>query len=126
MAKQAVILIDHGSSSGDGAGLERLASIVAARAGLATYTAHMTAAPPTLAEAVASAADSGAETVIVMPCLLGSGRHVGETIPRLVARAAAEHPGVAIHLTEAVGFDAALADPIVARIRPHIVRQDRR
>jgi sirohydrochlorin cobaltochelatase len=121
MTTQAIILIDHGSA--DEAGhdaLTHLAAVVSARVGLAVYPAHMSLAPPTLADALAAAIADGADDVIVAPCFLGTGRHVTGTIPDLIAQAAATHPNVTVHLTESLGFDAALAEPIVTRIRPHI------
>jgi len=126
MTTQAVILIDHGSAHAPGdTRLGRLASIVAARIGLAVYPAHLTGSPPTLADAVAAAVADGADGIIVAPCLLGSGRHVTETIPGLVADVAAARPDLTIRVVDALDLDDALAAPIAARIRPHIDRQGR-
>lgn len=74
--------------------------------------AHMELAPPDIAAGFARCVERGARHVVAVPCMLSRGRHVTEDIPRLLAEAAAAHPGVtfaqASPLSEQEGFLALL------------------
>ena len=114
---RAVILLDHGSREPEAnAQLEALAALVAARLGGARVaTAHLTLAPPTLAEAAAACVGDGAREIVVLPCFLAPGRHVREDLPRLAAALRAAHPGVEVTLAEPLGAHPAVADALAER-----------
>ncbi|MEZ4214852.1 MAG: CbiX/SirB N-terminal domain-containing protein [Myxococcota bacterium] len=114
----AIVLIDHGSRRAEAnAQLEALAREVRARRPDAhVATAHLEVVPPDLAHAVAACVAAGATRVVVHPFFLSPGRHTQEDLPRLVDAARAEHPGVAIALSEPLGLDARIVDVALARI----------
>jgi hypothetical protein len=121
MQSQAVIMIDHGSrKQAATAALEAVAKMVSALLNLPVYTAHMSLAEPTLDQAVAQAASAGAKRVIVFPYFLAEGVHGAGDVPAQAARAAAGRPDVEIVLAEPLGADAAIADLVARRIRPHL------
>jgi sirohydrochlorin cobaltochelatase len=51
-----------------------------------------------------------------VPVFLGAGGHVKEDLPRLVARARADHPKVTIRLEAPIGEQSALIEAIAASI----------
>jgi sirohydrochlorin cobaltochelatase len=116
---RAVILLDHGSREAEAnAQLEALAALVSARLpGRRVRCAHLSAAPPTLAEAAAACVRAGAREVTVVPCFLAAGRHVREDLPRLVAELRVAHPGVAFRLAAPLGADPAIADVLALRAK---------
>jgi sirohydrochlorin cobaltochelatase len=116
---RAVVLIDHGSREpGAGAALEELAGLL--RASLPDrriVTAHLEAAPPSLEDALASAAADGAHEVIVLPCFLAVGRHVGQDLPRRVRALRERFRGVSLRLAEPLGAHPALVTALLDRLR---------
>jgi sirohydrochlorin cobaltochelatase len=118
-AARAVILLDHGSREpGANAQLDELAALVAVRLpGECVATAHLSLAPPTLAEAVANCVRSEAREITVVPCFLAAGRHVREDLPRLIAELRAAHPGVAFRLAAPLGAHPAVADALAERAK---------
>jgi sirohydrochlorin ferrochelatase len=117
----AVILIDHGSRRpGAGAALVAVAKAASTLLGLPVYPAHMSLAEPNLGQAMDQAVAAGAGRVVVCPYFLGEGMHSTGDVPAQVAQAAAGHPGVDIVLTGPLGPDAALADLVARRVRPHL------
>jgi sirohydrochlorin cobaltochelatase len=115
---RAVILLDHGSRESEAnAQLDALAALVAARLPeRRVVCAHLSLAPPTLAEAAADCVRAGALEVTVAPCFIAAGRHVREDLPRLVAELRAAHPGVAFRLSAPLGADPAIADVLAQRV----------
>lgn len=77
----------------------------------------MESAEPTLAEAFEACVAAGAVEIVVHPYFLGPGRHTTRDIPRLVAEAAARHPGLRASLTEPLGVDAKIVEVVLARVR---------
>lgn len=120
-AKQAIILIDHGSSSALASRvLEEMAPRLAARLAVRVFVAHMDQAEPTLAQAFESACAYGAAHVVVCPFFLTGGRHVTRDIPALIDKARQGHPGVSVELAEPLGADDLLAELAARRARPHL------
>lgn len=117
LARHALLLVDHGSRSPEAnLQLEELARRVRARCpGLVVEIAHMELLPPTLADALARCQRAGVEEVVVCPWFLGPGRHTRETIPELVARAAAGHGALRVRIAEPLGLDEKLIDVLIAR-----------
>lgn len=65
--------------------------------------------PPTLAAAVERLAAAGATQIDVVPLFLGTGGHLRNDLPPLVAELRAAHPALAIHLHAAIGEHPAVA-----------------
>ncbi len=114
---RAVILFDHGSREPEAnAQLDALAALLAARLpGRQIRAAHLSLAPPSLAEAGAACVRAGAREVVVVPCFLAPGRHVREDLPRLVDALRAAHPDVAFRLAEPLGAHPSVADALAER-----------
>tara|TARA_B100001750_G_scaffold238898_1_gene246141 strand:- start:2917 stop:3285 length:369 start_codon:yes stop_codon:yes gene_type:complete len=113
MVRTALLLVDHGSRRA--AANENLAAVAKlARErmgpGAIVEVAHMELAEPTIAQAFDACVAAGAESVVVFPWFLADGRHAREDIPRLVAEAAAKHPGVERRVTGPFGPHALLVE----------------
>jgi sirohydrochlorin ferrochelatase len=119
MKAKAILLVDHGSR------LDEANQILVAVAGLVARedpryhveAAHMELAGPTIAQGFAACVAAGASDITVHPYMLGPGRHATRDIPRLVAEAAAAHPGIAYRVTEPLGLDPLLARVVLDRVR---------
>ncbi len=113
-----IIIVDHGSRFS--AANDMLLEVVAVFKRVSGYkivqAAHMEIAEPSIARAFAACVHQGAKTVIVHPYFLSPGRHSTTDIPRLVAEAAKDHPGIASHVTQPLGIDEAIAKVIMDRI----------
>jgi sirohydrochlorin ferrochelatase len=116
VTRSALLLVDHGSRRAEAnALLEALAELVRARAGVPVHTAHMELASPSIAEGFGDCVSAGAEEVVVVPCFLAPGRHASEDVPRLVAQAAARHPGARWRVAEVLGAHPLLAELVLVR-----------
>lgn len=113
-----VILVDHGSKRDEAnAMLEDVAQLFRGTTGAhIVEIAHMELAEPTIAEAFARCIAQGAKRIVVHPYFLAPGRHSTSDIPRMVAEAAAAHPGVAYSVTAPLGLDPRMTDIILGRI----------
>lgn len=112
----AVVLFSHGSLL-PGAGLALGAHAARLRArGVASVVevGYLNYSEPPFAEAVAKCVAEGADRVIVAPYFLVPGKFVQVDLPQAVAAVQAVYPGVAFEVAEAIGFDAALADALIA------------
>jgi len=116
--KRAVLLVDHGSRRPEAnAQLDALAEQVRQRMPeRLVAVAHMELAEPSIADAVAACVAAGAQEIVVHPYFLGPGNHTREDIPRLVAQASAQHPGLRVVLTEPLGLHDKLIDVVIARV----------
>ncbi len=116
--RPALLLIDHGSRR-DAANqlVGEVAALVKQRLGPKSIveSAHMEIAGPTIAEAFALCVEQGATNVVVHPFMLAPGRHVTEDLPRLVAEAAAPHPGVRFSIAGPLGSHAGVIDAVIER-----------
>jgi sirohydrochlorin ferrochelatase len=77
--------------------------------------AHMDLAEPTIGQGFEACVAQGADLVIVHPYFLAPGRHSTGDIPRLVAEAAARHPGVRYRVTEPLGLHPKLIEVVLER-----------
>jgi len=119
MAKNGIIIVDHGSRREESnAMLEEIASLFAKRF-TETYEivepAHMEIAEPSIATAYAKCVARGATRVVVCPFFLGPGKHWTQDIPRLAAEAAAAHPGSEYHVTMPLGIDDLILELLAKR-----------
>ena len=85
------------------------------RPDLIIYGAHMELACPSIEDGIRYCMGRGATHIIAHPYMLAPGRHASEDIPRMVAHACEEHPGLTFEVTEPLGVDAALADLVFRR-----------
>lgn len=115
---QSILLIDHGSRRGEANEmLACMANLVQQLVGDAVVVehAHMELAEPDIPAGFARCVARGATEVVAFPYMLSPGRHATSDIPRLVAEAAAAHPGVAWRVTAAFGVHEQVAEVILLR-----------
>ena len=120
-SRRALILLDHGSRHPDADRyLEGVASqLRERRPELAVHVAHLGLAAPSLGEALARCAADGSRQVCVYPFFLAPGRHLEKDVPEAIARAAADHPELAIELLEPLGSRPELADLVLQGYEAH-------
>lgn len=115
---KAVIVVDHGSrKTAANEMMKCVANLIQTMAGPGVMVkyAHMELAEPDVEAAFAQCVAGGASEVIVFPYMLSPGKHSTGDIPRLVARAAENHPGVSYSVTEAFGVHEKLAEVVLMR-----------
>ena len=83
--------------------------------GMPAVCAYLELSEPSLSQACAELVVNGAQSVRIVPMLLGVGKHAREDIPRLVTELKITHPHVAFELAPAVGESDVLVD-LLARI----------
>ena len=119
--KQALVLFAHGSRDPQWARpLESIATRLSES--FEVRLAYLEAMPPSLEDALASLVTAGASSVRVVPLFLGSGGHIKNDLPRLVAAAQAAHPGVRVQLEKPIGEERAVTDAIAAAIVNSLAR----
>jgi sirohydrochlorin ferrochelatase len=115
---KAVIVVDHGSQKREANDMMKcVANLIQAMAGrdIIVKFAHMELAEPSVDAAFAQCVAEGADEVVVFPYMLSPGKHSTGDIPRMVAKAASAHAGVAYSVTEAFGVHEKLAEVVLAR-----------
>jgi len=119
MSKNALIIVDHGSTVEEANDtLARIAGLIESsgknRFDIVKYC-HMELAEPTVAQAFDACVREGARHVVVQPYFLAPGRHSTQDIPRLVKEAAAGHAGVSYFITEPLGVHENIIDVVLER-----------
>jgi len=119
MKRQALLIIDHGSTRDDANDLlPKVARMVKEMCDFEIVCyAHMELAEPTIQQGFDACIVAGADEVIVHPYFLGPGRHSTSDIPDMVAQAAARHSGVSYRITEPLGLDPRIGELILKRVR---------
>jgi sirohydrochlorin ferrochelatase len=122
--KRALLLVDHGSQRGEAnAVLVQVAEIIRRQSDFpVVHYAHMEIAEPTIAQGFDACVAEGAREVIVHPYFLAPGSHYAEDIPRLVAEAAARHPGVRWTISEPLGIHSKLCEVVLERVEAALDR----
>jgi sirohydrochlorin ferrochelatase len=115
--KKALLVVDHGSRVHEANEMLRtVGELVAAEApGYHVEVAHMELAEPTIEQGLASCVAAGARDITVHPYMLSPGRHATEDIPRMVAEAMRQHPGVAFRVSAPLGTHPLLARVVLER-----------
>ncbi len=115
----ALILLGHGSRKAEAnEPLFELARMTAEALGGCRYgVAFLQLAEPTLADAVAEAAEAGARSIVVMPFFLFPGAHVTEDIPEELEGLRAKYPHCAIRLAPHLGTHPLLAQVAAERVK---------
>jgi sirohydrochlorin ferrochelatase len=115
---RAVLLIDHGSKSGEANRvLDDLAHHVADLTGLPVRIAHMQFAEPSIDKVVDESAGEGVRDLVVVPVFLAPGKHSMTDIPRMVDEAVGRHPGMTFSMAFPLGAHYKIAEVIVERIQ---------
>lgn len=126
--RTALLLIDHGSRRAEANELlgQVAASVRARLSGDAIVEiAHMELAEPTIEDGFNRCVERGATIVVAHPFMLSRGRHVTEDVPRLVATAAAAHPGVTYVVSEPLGGHPGIADVVADRFSAALEHRSR-
>ena len=118
----ALIVFAHGSRLAEAnQAVEKVAAIAAKKGGFAMWrAAFLELAEPTLAESVKGLAGAGATRIVVVPYFLVMGVHLTQDLPRLLAEAQKEAPGVELVSTPPLDGHPALADILSERARTAI------
>ncbi len=105
MSDQAVILFAHGARDPDWAlpFAAIQAKLQAARPDALVLVAFQEFMAPTLAAAVAQAAEQGTRHAVVVPLFIGQGSHVKRDLPLLVEQARQRHPRLRLQVLPAIG-----------------------
>jgi sirohydrochlorin ferrochelatase len=115
---KAILLIDHGSVKVEANQmLGDVRNMVQDMAGpdvLVGY-AHMELAEPTIEQGIDDCVSRGATEIIAFPYMLSPGKHSTRDIPRMVAEAAARHPGITCSVTPAFGLHEKLGEVVLER-----------
>jgi sirohydrochlorin ferrochelatase len=118
----ALIVFAHGSRRAEAnEAVEKVAAIAAKKGGFRIWrAAFLELAEPTLSATVKDLAAAGATRIVVAPYFLVMGVHLTQDLPRLIAEAAAEVPGVELVSTPPLDGHPALADILSERARTAI------
>jgi sirohydrochlorin ferrochelatase len=123
----AVIIVDHGSRSGESNALLHEIVRQFAQAFGQRYPivepAHMELAEPSIADAYARCVTRGADEIIVCPFFLGPGKHWQSDIPRLAAEAAAHFPRTTYRVAAPLGVDELMLRLLDKRIAQSLTRE---
>ncbi len=111
---QALVLFAHGArASSWAAPFERLRDLVAARTpGVDVSLAFLELMEPRLPERAAQLVAQGVTQLTIVPVFLGQGGHVLRDLPLMVDELRVAHPGLAVHVAEAAGENAAVLQAI--------------
>ena len=112
----ALILFSHGSLlCGAGEALDAHAARLRETKQWPLVTVgYMNYSEPTFAQAVAECADAGARHILVLPFFLVPGYFVTKTLPEHLSAAQAAYPEITFTVAQALGYDASLADALIA------------
>jgi len=113
--KEGIVLLGHGSRDPEWAQpFERIAVSVGKRLPAVAVALAYLEHGPSLEEAVTALAAKGALAIRVVPLFLGTGGHVKEDLPRLVAQA--KRPDIQLALDKPIGEQPEIVEAIAAAI----------
>ena len=122
---RALILVDHGSRAA--AANEIVLTMADQTRARGEYDlvegAHMEIAEPSFEDVFARMVAAGATEVVVVPYMLGPGKHAMRDIPEMARRAAEAHD-VTVHIGRPLGVDARLVDLVLARASQSLTPED--
>lgn len=118
----ALIVFAHGSRLAEAnEAVEKVAAIAAKKGGFGVWrAAFLELAEPTLSATVKELAAAGATRIVVAPYFLVMGVHLTQDLPRLLAEAQTQAPGVELVSTPPLDGHPALADILSERARTAI------
>ena len=116
MDRSALILFAHGARDPSWAApferiLDRVRGAAPDRAPMLAFLELMT---PDLPTAIAQQAERGFHAITIVPLFLGTGGHLRNDLPRIVASARSRHTGMSIELSPAAGEDEGVVAAIAA------------
>jgi sirohydrochlorin ferrochelatase len=116
--RMALLIVDHGSLRSEANDVLPILVEMLQKQSVFQIVmhAHMELAEPTIDEGFDACVAAGAEVVIVHPYFLSPGRHSTLDIPKMVAEAAARHPGVSYCVTEPLGPHPKICEVILERV----------
>ncbi len=116
--KTAVIILGHGSRSGNADGTIRKVADELRGSGSEMDVEHafLQYVPPTPQDALERCIGRKADRIVIVPFFLQAGAHVTRDIPELVGRARKQYPSVNIIVTDYVG-----RHPLMAKIVEELV-----
>ncbi|MBV1775043.1 CbiX/SirB N-terminal domain-containing protein [Burkholderiaceae bacterium DAT-1] len=118
--KKGIILFAHGARDPLWAlPLEALKAAVASRTDAPVELAYLELMQPTLADSVARLIGQHCSAIEIVPCFIARGAHLKRDLPAQVAELMAQHSGLSITMSDALGevdaIQQAMADWIVSR-----------
>lgn len=116
---KALILVDHGSTVKEANALlqdvaGRIRTDPSSPFDMVEHC-HMELCAPSVKDAFARCASAGATEITVHPYFLVPGRHSKSDIPRMVAEAARDFPGISHRVTEPLGLHDKIIEVILER-----------
>ena len=113
--KEGIVLLGHGSRDPEWSQpFEKIAVSVGKRLPAVAVALAYLEHGPSLEEAVTALAAKGALSIRVVPLFLGTGGHVKEDLPKLVAQA--KRPEIQLMLDKPIGEQPAVVEAISAAI----------
>ncbi|HSB78266.1 MAG TPA: CbiX/SirB N-terminal domain-containing protein [Candidatus Methylomirabilis sp.] len=115
--KIGLLLVDHGSRFQEANDMLIEVAAMVKRLGVLDCVnyAHMELAEPTIRQGFAACVREGATAVVVHPYFLSPGRHSTSDIPRMVAEAAKDYPGIEFCVTEPLGVHPKIGEVVLER-----------
>lgn len=123
---RAILLIDHGSVKAEANHmLDCVATMLQSMVGpdVIVRAAHMELAEPLIPQGIDACVEAGATDLVVFPYMLSPGKHSTRDIPRIVAEATRNYPGLQVRVTPAFGVHAKLAEVIAERAGVEILAE---
>lgn len=116
---EGILLLGHGSRREEAnEEIREIARMVAGNQTGAYYeTAFLSAARPTIPEAVDKLAKLGVDSIIVAPVLLLTGNHIAQDIPEEIEKQRAKYPDIQFFITGHLGTHPAVAEIVKERIQ---------
>ncbi|MFZ3116468.1 MAG: CbiX/SirB N-terminal domain-containing protein [Syntrophales bacterium] len=117
--KRALIILGHGSrAAGAADDMEKVAERLKERLDYEIVeTCQMSGKGFLFPEVFDRCMAQGGAFVLVLPYFLHRGIHILQDVPRMMQEKAAEYPGVRVVLGSNLGFDEALVDIMMKRVR---------
>lgn len=117
MAKQALLIVDHGSrlKKANFMLFELVKNMRIKRPDIIILGAHMELALPSIEDSINRAVKLGATDITVHPYMLSPGRHATSDIPKLAQAATRKHPHVSLSVTDPLGLHPLLLEVILDR-----------
>lgn len=116
MSQEALIVFAHGARTPSWADpLQRICALIRLRQpGLRVELAFLELMSPLIADSLQQLAAEGVGRVTIVPAFMAPGGHVQKDLPALVALVQAQHPGLEVVISPAIGESeavmAAIAD----------------
>ena len=125
MTKRGLLLIGHGSRTGDSAAvLRKTATLMMEKTNCRIFPAFLEFDLPSVTDAINAVKRTDVEEVVAVPMLLARGTHTEKTIPELLGMAPGKKEGellfddgriVQIRCADPIGADTVLVDILLSR-----------